>query len=190
MSTLAKPHTHISPPQSSPRDLTAEGLDPVLLLRMSERNWLNVLTELNTEENQTAFGDQEQFQRLMKTCETNIETLANTKISPEVVPQCLPQDHYGKDLWWFHLTNISPTSDLLASWEELETELTERLSLCEKYTKLTGEIETAASKLEVLLKQSKKLESSEDEDIDLRKDSAQVRGPVETSSNGDDVTVI
>merc|ERR1719220_3461978 len=93
----------------------------------------------------------------MKTCETNIETLANTKISPEVVPQCLPQDHY----------------DLLASWEELETELTERLSLCEKYRSVTAEIETAASKLEVLLKQRKKLDCSEDEDIDLRKDSAQ-----------------
>ena len=168
-------------PQSSPRDLGAEGLDPVLLLRMSERNWLNVLTELNTEDNQTAFGDEEHFQRLMKTCQTNMETLSNTKISPEVVPQCVPQDHYGKDLWWFHLSalhDISPTSDLLASWEELKTELTERLSLCEKYTKVTGEIETAASKLEVLLKQRKKLESSEDEDIDLRKDSAQVRGPV------------
>ena len=73
---------------------------------------------------------------------------------------------------------ISPTSDLLASWEELETELTERLSLCEKYTKVTGEIETAASKLEVLVKQRKKLETPEDEDIDLRKDSAQVRGLV------------
>ena len=86
--------------------------------------------------------------------------------------------------------NISPSSDLLASWEELETELTERLSLCEKYTKVTGEIETAASKLDVLLKQRKKLESSEDEDIDLRKDSAQVRGPVQNSCNGGDVTLI
>ena len=73
---------------------------------------------------------------------------------------------------------ISATSDLLASWEELETELTERLGLCEKYRSVTAEIETAASKLEVLLKQRKKLDCSEDEDIDLRKDSAQVRGPV------------
>merc|ERR1711953_1406808 len=143
--------------QGSPRDLTGEGLDPVLLLRMSERNWLNVLTELNTEENLTAFGDPEHFQRLMKTCETNIETLSNTKISPEVVPQCLPQDHY----------------DLLASWEDLVTELRERLSLCEKYSSVTAQIETAASKLEVLLKQKKKLEAFEDGDIDLRKDSAQ-----------------
>merc|ERR1711953_1046985 len=76
--------------QGSPRDLTGEGVDPVLLLRMSERNWLNVLTEVNTQENLSAFGDPEHFQRLMKTCETNIETLSNTKISPEVVPQCLP----------------------------------------------------------------------------------------------------
>lgn len=152
-----------------------EGLDPVLLLRMSERNWLNVLTELNSEENQTAFGEMEHFHRLMKTCETNIETLSNTKISPEVVPQCLPQDHYGKDLWCFHFSKISPTSDLMASWEELVAELSERMSLCEKYSSVTGEIETAASKLDVLLKQIKKLESSEDEDIDLRKDSAQVR---------------
>ena len=73
-------------------------------------------------------------------------------------------------------TNISRISDLLASWEELVMELSERMSLSEKYSSVTGEIETAAAKLDVLLKQRKKLESSEDDDIDLRKDSAQVRG--------------
>ena len=58
------------------------------------------------------------------------------------------------------------------------TELKERLRLCEKYSSVTAQIETATSKLEVLLKQRKKLETFEDGDIDLRKDSAQVRGPV------------
>merc|ERR1711879_372299 len=56
---------------------------------------------------------------------------------------------------------------------ELVMELSERMSLSEKYSSVTGEIETAAAKLDVLLKQRKKLESSEDDDIDLRKDSAQ-----------------
>ena len=71
-------------------------------------------------------------------------------------------------------------------------ELSERMSQSEKYSSVTGEIETAAAKLDVLLKQRKKLESSEDEDIELRKDSAQVRGEgrgVKLSCNGDDATL-
>lgn len=143
--------------QNSPRDMRTGGLDPVLVLRRSERNWLNVLTELNTEVNQAAFGEIEHFQRLMATCETNIETLSTIKISADVVPKCLPQDH----------------NDLLATWEELLQELNERLSLCENFRNLNVEIETAASKLDILLKRRRKLESSDDEDIDLRKDSFQ-----------------
>ena len=81
--------------QNSPRDMRTGGLDPVLALRRSERNWLNVLTELNTEVNQAAFGEIEHFQRLMATCQTNIETLSTIKISADVVPKCLPQDHNG-----------------------------------------------------------------------------------------------
>ena len=81
--------------QNSPRDMRVQGLDPVLVLRMSERNWLNVLTELNTEDNQAAFGETEHFQRLIKTCKTNIDTLSTIRISADVVPRCLPQDHNG-----------------------------------------------------------------------------------------------
>lgn len=143
--------------QNSPRDLRTGGMDPVLLLRKSERSWLNVLTELNTEANQLAFGEMEHFQRLIKTCETNIDTLSTIRISADVVPKCLPQDH----------------NDLLATWEELLAELNDRFSLCENFRNVNREIETAASKLDVVLKQRHKLESSEDEDIDLRKDSLQ-----------------
>ena len=86
------------PLQNSPRDLISVGLDPVLVLRMSERNWLNVLTELNTEANQSAFGEIDHFQRLIKTCETNIDSLSSIKISDDVGPKCLSQDHKGKYL--------------------------------------------------------------------------------------------
>merc|ERR1711953_893861 len=99
--------------QNSPRGMRVQGPDPVLVLRMSERNWLNVLTELNTEDNQAAFGETEHFQRLIKTCKTNIDTLSTIRISADVVPRCLPQDH----------------NDLLATWEELLGELNGRLSL-------------------------------------------------------------
>merc|ERR1711874_713765 len=143
--------------QNSPRDMRVQGLDPVLVLRMSERNWLNVLTELNTEDNQAAFGETEHLQRLIKTCKTNIDTLSTIRISADVVPRCLPQDH----------------NDLLATWEELLGELNGRLSLCENFRNVNGEIETAASKLDVVLKQRHKIDSYDDEDIDLRKDSAQ-----------------
>ena len=35
--------------QASPRDTRPEEVDPVILLRMSERDWLSVLSELNSE---------------------------------------------------------------------------------------------------------------------------------------------
>ena len=35
--------------QASPRDTRPEEVDPVILLRMSERDWLSVLSDLNSE---------------------------------------------------------------------------------------------------------------------------------------------
>ena len=35
--------------QASPRDSRPEEVDPVILLRMSERDWLTVLSDLNSE---------------------------------------------------------------------------------------------------------------------------------------------
>ena len=88
-------------------------LDPIILLRMSERDWINAVHELN-EKKETNFGDKENFvgeahssfslvffnilyqERLITTCNINLEALRQLQIS-EVTsgPKCLPRDHKG-----------------------------------------------------------------------------------------------
>ena len=86
----------------------------MILLRMSERDWLTVLSDLNSEkvmrmmkhidrlshmlcfqEQETSFGDVDNFDRLIQTCALNLDTLKKIKFGPDVVPKCLPQDHEG-----------------------------------------------------------------------------------------------
>ena len=96
--------------QASPRT-RPECLDPVVLLRMSERDWLSVLADLNAEkvtatsslrsfhncfqEQETSFGDVDNFDRLIQTCGVNLDTLKKINFGPDVSPKCLPQDHEG-----------------------------------------------------------------------------------------------
>ena len=82
---------------------------------MSERDWLNVVSDLNNEqvedadevgnddtdividqEQDTSFGDVENYERLLQTCDVNLDTLRNINFSSDVTPKCLPQDHKGK----------------------------------------------------------------------------------------------
>ena len=84
-------------------------VDPVILLRMSERDWLTVVSDLNneqvndilehetydahnidTQEQDTSFGDVENYERLIQTCDVNLDTLRNVKFSSDVTPKCLP----------------------------------------------------------------------------------------------------
>ena len=100
--------------QASPRDTRPEEVDPVILLRMSERDWLSVLSDLNSEkvmmmmdkynviydlcfqEQETSFGDVDNFDRLIQTCALNLDTLKKIKFGPDVIPKCLPRDHEGR----------------------------------------------------------------------------------------------
>ena len=86
----------------------------MILLRMSERDWLTVLSDLNSEtvmirmekcnicsdvlpfqEQETSFGDVDNFDRLIQTCALNLDTIKKIKFGPDVIPKCLPQDHEG-----------------------------------------------------------------------------------------------
>ena len=82
---------------------------------MSERDWLSVVSDLNNEQvsqtlkifsllpssfctQNTSFGEVKIFERLIETCQTNLETLRNMTIQTEVAPKCLPQDLRGRNI--------------------------------------------------------------------------------------------
>ena len=71
--------------------------DPVLLLRMCERDWVGVVTDLNTDTSRaTCYGDVDTFTRLLDTCRVNLEILRRLDIPEDVTPRCLAPDSKGK----------------------------------------------------------------------------------------------
>lgn len=135
--------------QASPRDTAPEEVDPVILLRMSERDWLTVLSDLNSEkEQEPSFGDVDNFDRLIQTCALNLDTLKKIKFGPDVIPKCLPQDQ----------------EDLIGTWEELFVELKSRLDQCLAFNGINKEIEIISLKVESISNQKLGLETQEEND--------------------------
>ena len=66
----------------------------MIVLRMSERDWLNVVSEHNTDI-ETSFGDEDNLERLIETSNVNIGTLKSITMQTETEPKCLPQDLKG-----------------------------------------------------------------------------------------------
>ena len=48
-----------------------------------------------SQEQETSFGDVDNFDRLIQTCALNLDTLKKIKFGPDVIPKCLPQDQEG-----------------------------------------------------------------------------------------------
>lgn len=140
--------------QSSPRELVSNDVDPVILLRMSERDWLTVVSDLNNEQEQdTSFGDVENYERLIQTCDVNLDTLRNVKFSSDVTPKCLPQDH----------------KDLIGTWEQLSEELREKLNQCLAFNRINKEIEIISLKIESITCKKETLDSFEENEASMHK---------------------
>jgi len=140
--------------QSSPRELVSNDVDPVILLRMSERDWLTVVSDLNNEQEQdTSFGDVENYERLIQTCDVNLDTLRNVKFSSDVTPKCLPQDH----------------KDLIGTWEQLSEELREKLNQCLAFNRINKEIEIISLKIESITCKKETLDSFEEKEASMHK---------------------
>jgi len=140
--------------QSSPRELVSNDVDPVILLRMSERDWLTVVSDLNNEQEQdTSFGDVENYERLIQTCDVNLDTLRNVKFSSDVTPKCLPQDH----------------KDLIGTWEQLSEDLREKLNQCLAFNRINKEIEIISLKIESITCKKETLDSFEEKEASTHK---------------------
>jgi len=126
--------------EGSPRHEKTEEIDPIILLRMSERDWINTIHELN-EKKETNFGDRENFERLITTCNVNLDILKSLKITEETNgPKCLPRDH----------------KDLIDTWELLLSNLTGQLNQCISYSSINQEIEQLTNVLDNLTESADK----------------------------------
>lgn len=126
--------------EGSPRHQKTEEIDPIILLRMSERDWINTIHELN-EKKETNFGDRENFERLITTCNVNLDILKSLKITEETNgPKCLPRDH----------------KDLIDTWELLLSNLTGQLNQCTSYSSINQEIEQLTNVLDNLTESADK----------------------------------
>jgi len=126
--------------EGSPRHQKTEEIDPIILLRMSERDWINTIHELN-EKKETNFGDRENFERLITTCNVNLDILKSLKITEETNgPKCLPRDH----------------KDLIDTWELLLSNLTGQLNQCISYSSINQEIEQLTNVLDNLTESADK----------------------------------
>ena len=196
-------------------------VDPVILLRMSERDWLTVVSDLNneqvndilehetddadnidTQEQDTSFGDVENYERLIQTCDVNLDTLRNVKFSSDVTPKCLPQDHKGiadtNSKWNVHVNCIFFTIqtftqfriscfklqcslqiihifiDLIGTWEQLSEELREKLNQCLAFNRINKEIEIISLKIESITCKKETLDSFEEKEASMHKVNLQV----------------
>merc|ERR1711915_956416 len=126
--------------EGSPRHQKTEEIDPIILLRMTERDWINTIHELN-EKKETNFGDRENFERLITTCNVNLDILKSLKITEETNgPKCLPRDH----------------KDLIDTWELLLSNLTGQLNQCISYSSINQEIEQLTNVLDNLTESADK----------------------------------
>jgi len=136
--------------QATPHDKNTDTIDPVIILRMSERDWLNVVSDLNSdqEDSNQRFGDVEVFSRLLETCKINLETVRNIKIHQDVSPRCLPQDQ----------------KDLIETWEDLQSELEQKINQCQAFNKINKEIEIISLKIENISSKKEEIEQFEEEE--------------------------
>jgi len=147
--SLENIQTNICGLEGSPRNHKNEEIDPIILLRMSERDWISAVHELN-EKKETNFGEKENYERMITTCNVNLEILRSLDISPETIRlKCLPQDH----------------KDLLDTWELLLADLKKRLNQYNAYSKINCDIEQFSAQLEGVTKDRAELDSSEDTDV-------------------------
>eukprot|EP00092_Neocalanus_flemingeri_P027351 GFUD01029663.1.p1 GENE.GFUD01029663.1~~GFUD01029663.1.p1 ORF type:complete len:572 (+),score=173.88 GFUD01029663.1:147-1862(+) len=147
--SLENIQTNICGLEGSPRNQKNEDIDPIILLRMSERDWINAVHELK-EKKETNFGEQENYERMITTCNVNLEILRSLDISPETNrPKCLPQDH----------------KDLMDTWERLHADLNKQASQCQTYNKINCQIEKFSTQLADLAADKAELDCSEEVDV-------------------------
>ena len=63
---------------------------------------------IDIQEQDTSFGDVENYERLLQTCDVNLDTLRNINFPSDVTPKCLPQDHKGTATFNAHVHYYLP----------------------------------------------------------------------------------
>jgi hypothetical protein len=135
--------------EGSPRNQPHDAVDPIILLRMSERDWISAIHELK-EKKETNFGEKENFERMITTCNVNLEILRSLVITEESNrPKCLPRDH----------------KDLVDTWELLLSDLNKKLGQCITYNKINQDIEQFSSKLDTMAEDREELNRDEETDV-------------------------
>lgn len=135
--------------EGSPRDQPPDTVDPIILLRMSERDWISAVHELN-EKKETNFGEKENFERMITTCNVNLEILKSLVITEESNrPKCLPRDH----------------KDLVETWEVLLSDLNKKLGQCITYNKINQDIEKFTIKMDTLAQDRAVLDCDDETDV-------------------------
>lgn len=144
--------------ESSPRTQAKDDIDPIILLRMSERDWISAIHELN-EKKETNFGEKDNFERMITTCTVNLEILKSLKITEETHrPKCLPRDH----------------KDLVDTWELLLSDLNKKLGQCITYNKINKDIEQFTMLLDNVAHSRDELDKDEKTDVFRQMDKLQV----------------
>merc|ERR1711872_1154809 len=132
-----------------PRNQPPDTVDPIILLRMSERDWISAVHELN-EKKETNFGEKENFERMITTCNVNLEILKSLVITAESNrPKCLPRDH----------------KDLVETWEVLLSDLNKKLGQCITYNKINQDIEKFTIKMDTLAQDRAELDCDDETDV-------------------------
>jgi len=136
--------------EGSPRNPPHDVVDPIILLRMSERDWISAVHELNDDKKETNFGEKENFERMITTCNVNLEILRSLVITEESNrPKCLPRDH----------------KDLVDTWELLLSDLNKKLGQCITYNKINQDIEQFTIHLDTVAKDRAELDMDEETDV-------------------------
>jgi len=134
--------------EGSPRNQANDAIDPIILLRMSERDWISAIHELK-EKKETNFGEKDNFERMITTCSVNLDILKSLKITEESHrPKCLPRDH----------------KDLVDTWELLLSDLNKMLGQCITYNKINQDIEQFIIQLDTMVEDRAELDRDEETD--------------------------
>jgi len=141
--------TNISGLEGSPSHQKHDEIDPIILLRMSERDWISAVQELN-EKKETNFGEKENYERMITTCTVNLEILRGLDITTQTSrPKCLAQDH----------------KDLMGTWVLLLADLNKKLVQYKTYNQINCDIQKFSSQLDKVETERVDLDCQEDVDL-------------------------